>query len=66
MFQVNFVNWDREGVCSHFSSLVLLDFVRFVIAITVTGEVTGNTLTGLDEAKHFPEHPIIHSKGKSN
>ena len=47
IFQVNFVNWDRESVCSHFSSLVSLDFVRFVMAITIAGEVTGNTLTGL-------------------
>ncbi len=45
---MNFVNWDRQSTFSHFSRLVSFDFLRFVMAITIAGEVTGNTLTGLN------------------
>ena len=48
MFQVNFTTWVRESVFSHFPCLVSLDFLCFVTAITIAGEVTGNRLTGLD------------------
>ena len=47
--KVNFVNWDRESTVSHFSRLVSFDFLRFVMAITIAGEVTGNRLTGLSD-----------------
>ena len=59
IFQVNFVNWDRESVCSHFSSLVSLDFVRFVMAITIAGEVTENMLTGLACSDPQPHPPTF-------
>ena len=47
-FQVNFATCGRESAFSHFSHLVSLDFLRFVMAITIAGEVTGNELTGLN------------------
>ncbi len=47
LFQVNFTIWCIESVFSQFSRLVSLDFLRFVMTITIVGEVTGNRLTSL-------------------
>ena len=47
LFKVNFASWGSESVFSQFSRLASLDFLRFVMAITIVREVTGNRLTGL-------------------
>ena len=47
LFQVNFANWDRDSTFLHLPTLVLLDFLRFVMSIIIAVEVNGNGMTWL-------------------
>ena len=56
---MNFVNWDRDSAFSHFSRLVSLDFLRFLMEITIAREVTGNKFTSLPRYNNLLQVDLV-------